>query len=61
MYITLIYEMAKEQVPLQNIVHEAKRDGIVVNQSQDAGKGVFEYLINRIETLEKRISALEKN
>lgn len=59
--ITLIYEMAKEQVPLQNIVHEAKRDGIVVNQSQDTGKSLFEYLMNRIELLEKRITALEQN
>jgi transcriptional regulator with XRE-family HTH domain len=59
--ITLIYEMAKEQVPLQNIVHEAKRDGIVVNQSQDTSKSVFEYLMNRIELLEKRITALEQN
>ncbi len=58
--ITLIYEMAKEQVPLQNIVHEAKRDGIVVNQNQDVGKGIIEYLMSRVETLEARVRQLEQ-
>ena len=57
--ITLIYEMAKELVPLQNIVYEAKRDGIVVNQGQDIGKGLFEHLISRLEGLEARLRALE--
>jgi transcriptional regulator with XRE-family HTH domain len=59
--ITLIYEIEKEQVPLQNIVHEAKRDGIVVNQNQDIGKGVIEYLISRIEILENKVRQLEQN
>ncbi len=56
--ITLIYEMAKEQVPLQNIVYEAKRDGIVVNQGQELSKGV-DYLLLRIEGLETRVKELE--
>jgi transcriptional regulator with XRE-family HTH domain len=59
--ITLIYEIEKEQVPLQNIVHEAKRDGLVVNQNQDIGKGVIEYLISRIEILENKVRQLEQN
>lgn len=59
--ITLIYDMAKEQVPLQNIVHEAKRDGIVVNQNQEIGKGLIEYLISRVEILETRVQQLEQN
>jgi tripartite-type tricarboxylate transporter receptor subunit TctC len=57
--ITLIYKMAKEQVPLQNIVYEAKRDGIVVNQGQEPGKGVFDHLMSRLEGLEARIRELE--
>jgi len=50
--------MARERVPLQNIVHEAKRDGIVINQGQDIGKGVFDHLVTRLEVLEARLKAL---
>jgi len=46
-------------VPLQNIVYEAKRDGIVVNQGQEPGKGVFDHLMSRLEGLEARIRELE--
>lgn len=59
--ITLIYEMAKEQVPFQNIVHEAKRDGIVVNQGTDLGKGLVDHLLSRIEILEARLKELERS
>jgi transcriptional regulator with XRE-family HTH domain len=59
--ITLIYEMAKEQVPFQNIVHEAKRDGIVVNQDADLGKGLVDHFLSRLEILEASVKELERS
>ncbi len=59
--IQIIYDMAREEVQLQNIVYEAKRDGIVVNQGQDLGKGVFDHLMSRLEKLESRIKELEQS
>jgi hypothetical protein len=58
--VKVIYELAKEQVPLQNIVHEAKCDGIVVNQNPDANKGLVEYLMSKIDRLEQRLGDLER-
>jgi hypothetical protein len=58
---TLIYEVAKEQVPFHNIVHEAKRDSIVVNQGADLGKGLVDHLLSRIEILEDRVKELERS
>ena len=57
--ITLIYEMAKEQVPLQNIVYEAKRDGIVVNQGQEPGKEILDRILSRLEDLKARMRNME--
>jgi len=59
--ITLIYEMAKDQVSLQNIVHEAKRDGIVVNQAQEHSNGMFEYLMQRLDKLEAQIKDMMRH
>lgn len=59
--VKLIYEMAQDKVPLQNIVYEAKRDGIVVNNGQGADyEHSFEYLLIKIKGLEDRVAALEK-
>lgn len=58
--ITLIYEMAKEQIPLQNIVYEAKRDGIV-HQGTPVENGVVEQLLSRLAVLEARIRELERS
>ena len=51
--------MAKEQVPLQNIVYEAKRDGIVVNQGQEPGKEVLDRILSRLEDLKARMRNME--
>ena len=53
--------MTPEEGHLQNTIYEAKRDGIVVNQGQDLGKGVFDHLMSRLEKLESRIKELEQS
>lgn len=59
--VKLIYEMAQDQVPLQNIVYEAKRDGIVVNNGQGIDNPYsLEYLLTKYKELENRVAELEK-
>lgn len=60
--IQLIYDIAMDTVPLQNIVHEAKRDGIVINNAPNAENTneVVAYLLQRIKELETQIAELKK-
>jgi transcriptional regulator with XRE-family HTH domain len=60
--IQLIYDIAMDTIPLQNIVHEAKRDGIVINNvpSGESTSELVSYLLQRIKDLEQHISDLSK-
>ncbi len=59
----LVFELAQNNSGLHNVVHEAKRDGIVVNQS-DASKVPSQDLAmlqKRVEVLEATCLRLEEN
>ncbi len=51
----LVFELAQSNSGLHNVVHEAKRDGIVVNQSGSSKEPSPQDL----EMLQKRVEALE--
>ncbi len=56
--IQLIYDIAKDTLPLQNIVHEAKRDGIVINNGNGTPPtDLITYLLQRIKELEAELGA----
>lgn len=52
----LIFELAEDKVSLQNVVHEAKRDGIVVNQN----KNLEALLEARIVNLENQLKMMHE-
>jgi transcriptional regulator with XRE-family HTH domain len=55
--VNLIYELAKDQGKINNVVHTAKRDGIVVNQGQTEASQ--DILSQWIKDLEHRVHNLE--
>lgn len=60
--IQLIYDIAQNTVPIHNMVHEAKRDGIVINQGKETqdNSDLIAYLLKRVRELEKIIEDLQK-
>ena len=58
--VKLIYDIAQDSISTQNIVHEAKRDGIVINNAQDESKEVVTYLLARVKVLEQEIKTLRE-
>jgi transcriptional regulator with XRE-family HTH domain len=58
--VKLIYDIAQDSISTQNIVHEAKRDGIVINNAQEESKELITYLLGRIKDLEQEIKILRE-
>lgn len=61
--VQLIYDIARDLLPVQNIVHEAKRDGIVINNSKVSNienHEIVSLLLQRIKELESRIDDYQK-
>lgn len=61
----LVFELAAGRATFQNIIHDAKRDAIVVNQGQAPEKDIQEKYVaaleKRIDEMEARIRHLENN
>lgn len=55
--VQLIYDIAQDSAPVQNIVHEARRDGIVIHHGKttEAHNEVVHYLLQRIKDLEEQL------
>lgn len=55
--VQLIYDIAQDAAPVQNIVHEARRDGIVIHHGKEAeaNQEVVYYLLQRIKALEQEL------